>query len=127
MKIQTDKEIELCRPDIVIRCNKSRKCYIEDVAYPFDTRVQDKEREKVEKYQDLKREWKRIRKSQEIVKIRIIIGKLDTVSKNFEHWLRKLDIMVNFSTLQNSCLLGSARDIRKVLDTKGRGIWLGYQ
>ena len=28
MKIQTDKEIEHCRPDIVIRCNKSRKCYM---------------------------------------------------------------------------------------------------
>ena len=53
MKIHTDKEIEHCRPDIFIRCNKSRKCYIVDVACSFDTRVQDKEREKVEKYQDL--------------------------------------------------------------------------
>ena len=117
MKIQTDKEIEHCRPDIVIRCNKSRKCYIVDVACPFDTRVQDKEREKVEKYQDLKRELKRIWQSQEIVTIPIIIGTLGTVSKNVEHWLRKLDIMVNFSTLQKACLLESARVIRKVLDT----------
>ena len=30
-----------------------------DVACPFDTRVQDKEKEKVGKYQDLKRELKR--------------------------------------------------------------------
>ena len=88
-----------------------------DVACPFDTRVQDKEREKVEKYQNLKRELKRIWQSQEIVTIPIIIGTLGTVSKNFEHWLRKLDIMVNFSTLQKACLLGSARVIRKVLDT----------
>ena len=91
--------------------------YIVDVACPFDTRVQDKEREKVEKYQDLKRELKRIWQSQEIVTIPIIIGTLGTVSKNFEHCLRKLDIMVNFSTLQKACLLGSARVIRKVLDT----------
>ena len=60
MKIQTDKEIEHCRPGIDIRCNKSRKCYLVAVACPFDPRVQDKEREKVEKYQDLKRELKRI-------------------------------------------------------------------
>ena len=75
-----------------------------------------KDRGKVEKYQDLKRELKRICQSQEIVIIPIIIGTLGTVSKNFEHWLRKLD-MVNFSTLQKACLLGSARVIRKVLDT----------
>ena len=64
-----------------------------DVACPFDTRVQDKEREKVEKHQDLKRELKRIWQSQEIATIPIIIGTLGTVGKNFEHWLRKLDIM----------------------------------
>ena len=84
----------------------SRSVYVH-----LDTRVQDKEREKVEKYQDLKRELKRIWQSQEIVTIPIIIGTLGTVSKNFEHWLRKLDIMVNFSTLQKACLLGSARVI----------------
>ena len=117
MKIQTDKEIEHCRPEIVIRCNKCRKCYIVDVACPFDMSVQDMDREKVEKYQDLKQELKRIWQSQEIVIISIIIGTLGTVSKNLEHWLRKLDIMVNFSTLQKACLLGSARVIRKVLDT----------
>ena len=72
---------------------------------------------KIEKYQDLKRELKRIWQRQEIVTIPIIIGTLGTVSKNFEQWLRKLDIMVNFSTLQKACLLGSARVLRKVLDT----------
>ena len=30
MKIQTDKEIECCRPDIVIICNIS-KCYVVDI------------------------------------------------------------------------------------------------
>ena len=59
----------------------------------------------------------RIWQSQEIIIIQIIIGTLGTVSKNFEHWLRKLDIMVNFSTLQKARLSGSARVIRKILDT----------
>ena len=68
--------------------------------------MQEKEREKVEKYQDLKRELKRIWQSQETVIISIIIEALGTVSKNFEHWFRKLEIMVNLGTLQKACLLG---------------------
>ena len=44
MKIQKDKEIEHYRPDILIRCNKSRKCYVVDFACLFDTRMNDKER-----------------------------------------------------------------------------------
>ena len=79
--------------------------------------MKDKEREKGEKYQDLKRELKRIWQLQEIIIIPVIIGTLGTVSKNFEKWLRKLDIMVNFSILEKAGLLGSARVIRKVLDT----------
>ena len=89
MNIQTDNEIEHCRLDTVIRCNKSRKFYVVDVAYPFHTRVKerrvkDKEIEEVEKYKDLKRELKRIWQLQEIIIIPVIIGTLGTVNKNFE-------------------------------------------
>ena len=37
-----------------------RKCLIIDVACPFDIRVKDNEKEKIENYQDLKLEVKRI-------------------------------------------------------------------
>ena len=37
-----------------------RKCIIIDIAMPGDSRTSDKEREKMEKYQDLKKEIKRI-------------------------------------------------------------------
>ena len=47
-------------------------------------RMKDKEREKVEKYQDLKRELKSIWQLQEIILIPVIIGTLGTVSKHFE-------------------------------------------
>ena len=35
---------------------RTRKRLIIDVSCPFDTRLKEKEKEKVEKYQDLKRE-----------------------------------------------------------------------
>ena len=37
-----------------------KKCIIIDIAVPVDTRVTDKEKEKMEKYQDLKREIQKI-------------------------------------------------------------------
>ena len=59
-KIQADLQIE----DKI-----TRKCFIIDVACPFDTRVSAKEKEKTDKYQDLKREIMRIWKCAEVVVI----------------------------------------------------------
>ena len=109
MKIQTDKEIEHCRPDIVIRCNEIRKCFIVDVACPFDAMVQDKEREKVEKYQDLKRELKRIWQSQEIVTIPIIIGTLGTVSKKLRTLIKEVRHHGEFQHITVSLFIGISK------------------
>ena len=38
---------------------KRRVCQIIDVSCPFDTRIAEKEREKIDYYQDLKVEYKR--------------------------------------------------------------------
>ena len=54
--IQTDHPIEANRPDIVVLEKTSRKCLLIDTACPFDTRVANKEKEKIEKYQDLRKE-----------------------------------------------------------------------
>ena len=51
-----------------------RKCLIIDVACLFDTRVKDKEKEKIENYQDLKRELKRIWKLRTVTIVPIMIG-----------------------------------------------------
>ena len=58
--IQTDHPIEANRPDIVVLEKTSRKCLLIDIPCPFDTRVANKEKEKIEKYQDLRRELQRI-------------------------------------------------------------------
>ena len=52
--------IEARRPDIIVIDKKERKGLIIDIAVPADVRVEEKEREKVEKYQDLKREIGRL-------------------------------------------------------------------
>ena len=59
--ILCDREIKARKPDIVV-VNKNETCYaITDIAIPGDIRVSEKEKEKIERYQELKREIKRIR------------------------------------------------------------------
>ena len=54
--IQCDHVIEARRPDIVIINKDDKTCLIVDIAIPGDSRLNEKEGEKFEKYQDLKRE-----------------------------------------------------------------------
>ena len=52
--------IEARRPDIILIDKKERKGIIIDTAVPADVRVGEKEREKMEKYQDLRNEIGRL-------------------------------------------------------------------
>ena len=57
--IQTDYVIEVQRRDFVV-VDKKRTCKIIDFAVPGDSRIEEKEKEKIEKYQDLKRKLRKI-------------------------------------------------------------------
>ena len=58
--IQTDHVIEARRPDLVVVDKKERSCKIIDFAVPGDSRIEEKEKEKIEKYQDQSRELQKI-------------------------------------------------------------------
>ena len=58
--IQTDNKLDHNRPDIVVENKSSRSCLLMDIACPFDARIVKKEREKIDVYQDLRRELKRL-------------------------------------------------------------------
>jgi len=116
MKLQTDKVLAHNRPDIVVLEKKERLCRLIDVACPFDTRVVDKEREKIEHYNDLKFEIKRIWNCKEVKVIPIVIGALGTISKSSKRWLDNVNKNVFFGTLQKACLLGTARILRYALN-----------
>ena len=62
--------------------DKERICKIIDFAVPGDSRIEEKEKDKIEKYQDLGRELKNIWN----VKVKIIplvIGALCAIAKQF--------------------------------------------
>ena len=87
-----------------------------DIAVPADVRVEEKEREKVEKYQDLKREIGRWWNLKKVEVVPVVIGALGSVTKKFDRWIEKLGTTFNVGVVQKTALLGTARILRKVLE-----------
>ena len=87
-----------------------------DIAGPADVRVAEKERQKVEKYQDLKREIKRLWRLKMVEVMPVVIGTLESVTKEFDGWIEKLQITNSVRVMQKTALLGTARILRKVLE-----------
>ena len=52
--IQTDKEIQARRADLVVVNRRHNQCFIIDIAVPNDSGIFEKEKEKIERYQDLR-------------------------------------------------------------------------
>ena len=114
-EVQTDHEIEARRPDIIVTDKKNNICKIIDFALPFDSRVDSKEVEKIEKYQDLARELRKIW-NKKVKVIPIIIGALGTTPKLLRKRLEDIGIDTKVVELQKSAILYSARTLRKVLE-----------
>ena len=77
-----------------------------------------KELEKILKYQDLKMEISRMWTLNQVEVIPIVVGALGTVSKRLEGFLEKIGTVIPTEMLQKTVLLGTARIIRRVMDTK---------
>ena len=118
VNVQCDNVIEARRPewDLIVIDKKERKGVIIDIAVAADVRVGEKEREKVEKYQDLKREIGRLWKIKMVEVVPVVIGALGSVTKGFDRWIGKLGIPFNVGVMQKTALLGTARILRKVLE-----------
>ena len=116
INVQCDNVIEARRPDIILIDKKERKVIIIDIAVPADVRVGEKEREKMEKYQDLKRKTGRLWKLKMVGVVPVVIGALGSVTKESDGWIEKLGITIIVGEMQKAALLGTARILRKVLE-----------
>ena len=117
MTIQCDHYIEARRPDILVVEKESKKALIIDIASPGDCNVGEKESEKIEKYQDLKREIMKLWSLKSVEVIPVVVGALGSVSKKIGQYLEKIGIDVRIGLLQKTALLGTARILRSVLET----------
>ena len=87
-----------------------------DLASPWDHRVYEKEGEKIEKYQDLKREIGRLWGIRHLEVIPVVVGSLGVVSNRLDAWLEKLGVTIRTGLLLKTALLGTATILRKLLD-----------
>ena len=112
--VETDHVIVHRRPHIVVLEKKEKKALLIDIAVPGDVRVEEKEEEKVTKYQCLAREVKRLWQLKNVNVILIVVGTLCTIPKKLEVYVEKGEIEVSVGLLQKVALLGTARILRRV-------------
>ena len=113
--IQTEHVIEARRLDLVVVGKKGRTCKIIDFVVPGDIRIEEKEKDKIEKSQDLRRELQKIWN----VKVKIIplvVGSLGAIPKQLGNRLKETGIKAETGQVQKTVLLGTARILRKVLE-----------
>ena len=61
-----------------------------------------KEKEKIDNYQEVKRELRRICKSRRVTVVPIIIGALGTVSNDIEKWLAGIGVTRRLESLERA-------------------------
>ena len=76
---------------MVVVDKKERSCKIIDFAVPGDSRMEGKEKDKLEKYQDLRRELQKIW-SVKVKIILLLVGSLGAITKQFGNILKRLGI-----------------------------------
>ena len=81
-------------------------------------RIEEKEKEKIEKYQDLIKELQKIWNVVVNI-IPLVVGSVGVILKQFRNRLKKTSIAVEIGQVQKTVLLGKARILRKVLEIYG--------
>ena len=96
---------------MVLIDNKERSYKIIDLAVPGDSKIEGKEKDKIEKYQDLGRELQKIWN----VKMKIIplaVGSFGAIPKQFGNSFKQIVVTARTAQVQKTILLGMARILK---------------
>ena len=97
---------------MVVVDKKEKSCKIIDFAVPGDSRIEEKEKDKTEKYQELGSELQMIWN----VKVKIIplvVGSLGAIPKQqFGNRLKQIGITAGIAQVQKTVLLGTTRILK---------------
>ena len=100
---------------MVLVDKKRRTCKIIDFAVPGDSRIEKKDKEKIEKYQDLRKELQKIWNVRVKI-IPLVVGCLGAIPKQFGNFLKETGITAETEQVQKTVLLRTSRILRKVLE-----------
>ena len=101
--IQTDHVIEARRTDLVVVDKKKRSYKIIGFAVPGDNGNEEKEKDKIEKYQDLRRELQKIW-NVKVKTIQLVVGSLGATPKQFGDRPKHIGITVGTAQVQKTVL-----------------------
>ena len=113
--VQTDHFITAKKPEMIFIDKKHHACQIIDFAIPYDTRVDDKEVEKIEKYLDLARELKKVWNIKVIV-VPLVVGVLGTPAKKLKKRLKTIGIEAKITELQKIVLIHTSRILQNLIE-----------
>ena len=115
--IQTDREIQARRPDIILVNRKENEYIVIDIAVPGDASIADidKEKEKIQKYQDIRREIAHQNVCGSSGGWFTRHGYQEPCQAHWEDW----NPNKNWTPVLKAALLGSARLLKNVLEAKG--------
>ena len=100
---------------MIVVDKKEISCKIIDFPVPGDSRIEEKEEDKMEKYQELGSELQKILN----VKVKIIplvVGSLGAIPKQCGNRLKQIGITTGTAQVQKTVLLGTGKLFRKVLE-----------
>ena len=107
LTVQTYHEIYGRRPGVIVVQNDKNLCQIIDFACPYDRRVDTKELEKIEYYQDLAQELKKIW-NMKVKVIPLVTGAVGTTPIKLRNRLKEIGIETQIAELQKTVLLHTA-------------------
>ena len=93
INIQCDNLLKARLSDLIVIGKKEQKGIIAGIAVPADVRVEKKEKEKVERYNDLKKEIRRLWTLRNLEIVPVVIGAPGIVFSEFDRWMGKLGII----------------------------------
>ena len=114
MPNNTDRTITANRPDIIVKDSVNSSCKLIDMTVSSDRNIALKETEKKMKYKDLELEIQRMWHMKTVL-IPVVVGALGTVKKGTVENIKKVSERATMTEIQNICMLGSARILRKLL------------
>ena len=113
--VQTDHFLTARRPDMIFIDKEHHECQTIDFAIPYDTRVDDKEVKKIEKYLDLARELKKVW-NMKVTVVLLVVGALGTPAKALKKGLKTIGFETKIIELQKTVLIHKSRILRKVFE-----------
>ena len=111
MNIQCYHVIKPRVPDMILLNKVGRKCIIIDIAVPDDSRANNKESKKVNKYQDLNGEVNKIWSMRSVIVASVTVRVLLSMTTK-----KNIGITFNAALSWKIKLLGKVRILRKVLE-----------